>query len=347
MNFNRETLVNNLEIVKKFVPSKSTLSICECFKITTDKQINIYGTDLNKSIKLTYGKSEENISFVVNADLFLKAVKALKDEEIDLSILENNLIITAKKSKYKIALLNEDFPEFKKIKGESCILNSEEVKTVINRLLPLTGQDEFRPSMTGICFDKEKIVATSGHVLGKDLIDGNNLNFILPKIGLSMLDGEFTLTQNKHLINIYNSNLFRDISINVITIDETYVNYEAVIPKEFRGYSIFNRLNLLNALKRSILFSNESTKQIVFDLEKELKITAINFDKSIDSEESIDIIEGNNESIRIGFNAVFLIQALSGFECENITFSFETELKAAMFSETRDKLTIVMPVRLT
>ena len=67
--------------------------------------------------------------------------------------------------------------------------------------------------------------------------------------------------------------------------------------------------------------------------------------------ETISSQFNNTDNLRIGFNSMFILDALNSIKSENITMFLNGSLNAAILSETSpdkkmDKLVLLMPIRL-
>ena len=135
-------------------------------------------------------------------------------------------------------------------------------------------------------------------------------------------------------------------------IDERYPNYESVIPLENDKVLGVNRTEVMAAVNRCSIFSNATTNQIRFSIEKdELRVSAEDVDFGGEARESIPATFNSDESLEIGFNAKYVGEALSHLGGDTVEFLFSTSTRAGLIrpKEQGDDLEIlmlVMPLRL-
>jgi DNA polymerase-3 subunit beta len=135
-------------------------------------------------------------------------------------------------------------------------------------------------------------------------------------------------------------------------IEETYPNYEVVIPKENNRFLTIKREDLINAIRRVSLFASASNHQVRFDIAPNaLKLSAQDADAGGEAHEALPC-EYAAESMEIGFNATYLVDILTHIDAEQITMKFSAPTRAGIITpaespENEDTLMLIMPVRLT
>ena len=134
-------------------------------------------------------------------------------------------------------------------------------------------------------------------------------------------------------------------------IDESYPNYEAVIPVENDRRLTINRTALLNAVKRVALYSSSMTHQIRLALRSnQVEISAEDIERSSAARETV-LCEYEAEEMDIGFNSVYLTEVLGHLDADDIVFEFGSPNRAGILvpSIQRDGeeiLMLIMPVML-
>src|SRR5690606_35653049 len=113
-------------------------------------------------------------------------------------------------------------------------------------------------------------------------------------------------------------------------IDETYPNYEAVIPMENDRRLVVNRDAMLAAVKRVGLYSSSMTNQIRLSLDKNrVEISAEDIERSSEAPETI-LCEYESDAMAIGFNALYLNAVLSHLDAEEVVFEFSAPNRAGV-----------------
>ncbi len=270
-------------------------------------------------------------------------------------------------------------------------INNVQLCKYLAKTIHAASTDELRRSMNGVFFEVKKgefrLVSTDGHRLVKIIkenfnYDGEKFSMLLPikssQIinrlfrGLKSVEYRTTLedsenkevetesesdqpqTSSEVIINMSNEFLqcnFNNITVTSRLIDDTFPNYESVIPGDKEKTLKVEKLPLIGAVKRSIIMSDEVTKKTSFAVnDNELKVKAANNEYGTDAEETIDCSFTESEPFEIAFNGKYLLEALQQFDSNEILFDFSTPLKASVLrpseqNQDEDMMMLVMPVR--
>ena len=254
----------------------------------------------------------------------------------------------------------QEYPEMPENKHDNlfCIETSS-LKEIISSLMYAINSEPTKPALNGACFnfldDSVDFVATDGHRLVK-ITKQNTTNikgsFIIPKKFLSILSVFLEGQSETNLVisgNYVFTNNNKDVFYSKI-IDEKYPNYNAVIPEENPLQLVASKTEMMNNIKAASIATNKNTNQISLHL-KEGKV----YFKSVNQPESKTVhaplksakYSGNETSI--GFNAIYLKEAVSKYPNEEIIFTFKDSLSATLFlPKVSDQKTtiLLMPVRI-
>ena len=135
-------------------------------------------------------------------------------------------------------------------------------------------------------------------------------------------------------------------------IDETYPNYESVIPTDNDRKLKVNRNAIIASVRRVSLYASATTHQVKFEVDKTaVAVSAQDIDFGGDAKESVEC-EFEGEKLEIGFNATYVVDMLTHLESESVIFRFSSPTRAGIVSpetpsEDEDITMLVMPVRLT
>jgi DNA polymerase-3 subunit beta len=133
-------------------------------------------------------------------------------------------------------------------------------------------------------------------------------------------------------------------------IDEKYPNYNAVIPEENPLRLTAKKTEMLNNIRAASIATNKNTNQISLHL-TEGKV----YFKSVNQPESKTVIaplktaKYTGDEISIGFNAIYLKEAVSKYPNDEVIFSFKDSLSATLFLpnvEDQQTTILLMPVRI-
>ena len=254
----------------------------------------------------------------------------------------------------------QEYPEMPENKHDNlfCIETSS-LKEIISSLMYAINSEPTKPALNGACFnfldDSVDFVATDGHRLVK-ITKQNTTNikgsFIIPKKFLSILSVFLEGQSETNLVisgNYVFTNNNKDVFYSKI-IDEKYPNYNAVIPEENPLQLIASKTEMMNNIKAASIATNKNTNQISLHL-KEGKV----YFKSVNQPESKTVhaplksAKYSGDETSIGFNAIYLKEAVSKYPNEEIIFTFKDSLSATLFlPKVSDQKTtiLLMPVRI-
>ena len=361
-------LLKSLQLIGGVINNSNTLPILDNFLFEINgSTLTITASDLETtySTQLTI-ESETNSLIALPARLLLDILKTFPEQPLTFLKTEKNTVeISANNGKYAVAYVNGDeFPKRPQIKDSKTLsVKGNILFTAINTTLFASGNDEFRPVMSGIFFqfstESLTFVATDAHKLVRytrhDLKSEETGEFIMPKKPLQILKNTLSVIDEEITIEYNQTNVQYRIGNSTLTcrlIDGKYPNYEAVIPKENPNQMTLNRNDFLNSVKRVSIFSNKTTYQVSLMIAgASLKISAEDLDYSNSAEERLDC-DYQGDDIKIGFNSRFLIEMLSGLSCEDIKLSMSMPNRAGLITpidstqEGEDITMLVMPVML-
>ena len=130
-------------------------------------------------------------------------------------------------------------------------------------------------------------------------------------------------------------------------VDGEFPDYQRVIPEEASNSALINKSELLDALKRISVLSNEKSRGVKCNLEEDsLELKSSNPELG-EAKESLQI-EYNGDAISIGFNAKYIIDILTEIDDDNIILNLKDNISPGRINPQNDSnyLTVVMPMRL-
>lgn len=364
------------ELIQKaypVVPLKSSLQILSNLKISfSEGKIEISATDLDHSI-VVFNQAISNGSkeITVNAKKLFEIVRELPEGDVFLDVDENILIIESKKGfTCKIAGANtNDFPEFPVVEGDiSFKIDVLSLKEMIIKSSFAVSKDESRTCLCGIFWNIENrstgMVATDGHRLGSSFISGSyNVQektsmIVAPKTLLHIIrifessDATSSITVEKNEKYVLFSN--EKMKICSKLIDGPYPDYDKAIPKNNPKKAIVEKGQLLEAVKRVSVLSNQKTHLIKCILNKEeVEISVFNKDIGGEAHETLSTAYSGEQHI-IGFNALYLVEILNIIKQPKIRMEMNTQISACLifphYEKEEDKKSddtfLIMPLRI-
>jgi DNA polymerase-3 subunit beta len=197
-------------------------------------------------------------------------------------------------------------------------------------------------------------VATDGHRLSwaSLAVPGSytRQEVILPRktvleLGKLLADSEEPVT----LDILANQVRFRFGNVELVSkvVDGKFPDYNRVIPSGYTKLLELDRLELLSALQRAAILSNEKFRGVRVVLsDGELKIICTNAEQ----EEAEEVLEVpyKGESLDIGFNITYLLDVLQNLDSERVRLGFGDANSSALVSmpDRDDYKYVVMPMRI-
>lgn len=349
MNFtiSRESFLQPLQLVAGAVERRHTLPILGNVLIKVDNgALWMTGTDLEVELIANVSLSEEsgNGQITVPAKKLLDIVRGLPDDStIQFTVEENKALIKSGRSKYSLATLSaDDYPNLEDWEGDSEFeISQEALKQLIESVQFSMAQQDVRYYLNGMSLetsDKQiRSVATDGHRLAMSLVDYDveplpSKQVIIPRKGVMEISRLIEDSDVKVKVQL-GANHIRLFSNSFIftskLVDGRFPDYNRVVPKNTdKGLVVFRDI-IKGAFSRAMILTNEKFKGVRLNLEPgELKITATNPEQE-QAEEIIDV-DYQGESLEIGFNVAYLIDALNAIETDSVIFKLSDSNASAL-----------------
>ncbi|MBS1517041.1 MAG: DNA polymerase III subunit beta [Bacteroidetes bacterium] len=370
-----EKLVEYLSKVITVVPTRTPLPILDniLFQLNGN-QLQMISSDLEIFMKTELEvKGSSDGSVAVPAKRLLDITRTLTSEKLDIDVNEKNRV-TIKTKRGKYTLGGEPADEFpvpeEKEDMNRIELKGPVLKRFLSKIIHAVNTDEMRRNMAGVLVEaanKElKIVATDGFRLGKiikkkfDHGSDSEDKIVIPlktaQHILRLNNSEDTVVEfDEHDLKIS----FNSVVIYSKLIDDTFPNYENVIPPDNDKILNINKHAFSDSLVRALIFADVITKRVILELtSSSLQIRADNPEIGSEGEETIDCKfnsktgadDFDKTPFVIAFNAGYLLDAVSQMETEELNVSFGNPSKAAIITPTEQKseedfIELIMPVR--
>lgn len=361
------------------VPSRTPMAVLENFLFEIkDGLLTVCATDLEISLRSSQNvAADSNARMVVPAKLLHDIIRALPDIQLSVSTDSNSrLKLTTDKGVYHISYFSpEDFPEIPTVSlDKEIVIASDDLKRAFDKTSFAMSKEDMRPAMTGTLLEFAKdglrFVATDGHRLvkyvNKAILTDYTEQYIIPERAISVLskllgDGDVKI----YLSKTHASFISGDIEFITRLIGEKYPAYNSVIPLENENLLSVDRSELLSTIKRMLIFSSGTSKQVKFSITaNNLEVSSENIDTGSNAVETIQC-DYSGEAMDIGFNTAYVNDILSHLDSSKVVFKLHSPTKACIIepvysagkpeysSEGSDKapeneevMMLLMPVRL-
>ena len=353
------------------VPSKSTLPILEnvLFELTgNDLRLTASDLELSMTVSLqVHGDSDGRIA--IPAKKLNETLRALSGTDVTFNIDDSSRRINIKTEQGEYRMAGENaasFPEAESLEEDFALqMDTDLLRGIIAKTVYAVSTDDLRPSMMGVLFQWRAgefyAVSTDGHRLVRIKHTGalseahseGDRDVIIPAKALNIVSkalGEGTVGVVFGRSNVRIT--FGDMMLLSRIIDERYPNYESVIPQENEKVLVVNRAALIAAVHRCSIFSNAITNQVRFSVTKdEVRVSAEDIDFGGEAHETVPAQFSDDDSLDIGFNARYVVEALQHLDSEDVNFYFSAPTRAGLVGPKQDTgdldiLMLVMPLRL-
>lgn len=364
IKINRDVLLKPLMNVTGIVERRHTLPILSNLLIEAENNnIKLTATDLEMQISLNIASElNDKLSTTISAKKFLDICRSLPDAiDIDMISKDSRMTVKAGKSRFNLQTLpSADYPIMTKVAGETVTIKISqiELKRLLKQVEFAMAQQDIRYYLNGLLLEVNQnrlnLVGTDGHRLSftsailNQTYEKNEV--ILPRktvIELIKLlednDDEVTIEIATGQVNF----AFGEISLISKVIDGKFPDYHRVIPTAHSNTFTANRVEILTAMQRASILSNEKYRGIRMVLsENNLKLISTNTEQE-EAEEELEITY-NQESLDIGFNVTYLIDVLNNTQQETVNFSFADANSSCLITlpEDSDYKYVVMPMRI-
>lgn len=360
---NHEQLFGCLEYVISVIPPARVDPILSHVLIrASDKNITMIGTNHEVQItascegKVTGGEFER----IVPADKLRRMLSTFSsDTAIKMEFSETEVKITAARSSFRLMTQKTDrFSLLGKTaeKKELENFSNEVLLEALHKVQYASAEESHRRSLNGVFFQRSNeginFVGTDGHRMVVKTIKkkcrGSSAH-IVPVKTVQILSrhlgsgGETKVSANDRVI-CFQTDKFELIS-NVI--QETYPDYQHVIPRNNEHQAVVERATLKTALERVIALSdNNAIAHMEFDANK-LSITSNNSDNDSLTED-LDV-KYDSEKIKLVLNAVYLTQFLNVCKEQMVEINMSTPENSVLIRPMEEGEQtvnyVVMPIR--
>ena len=323
--------------------------------------VNLHSTDMEVGIKTVITASvNSNGEGLFPTSEVNDIISVIEEGRIDIEVAGPHINIKSEKgTSFDIPTLPfQEYPSIPENKHEDIYnIKTQNLKVVLDSIIYAINKDQLKPSLSGALFSfSEEVVnfvSTDGHrlVVIKMDNDSNLINeFIVPKKYLNMLN-TFIQEQKESSLSFSNGYIFINNNSDVLysrLIDEKYPNYNAVIPKDNNQKLKVQKEDLLNSIKATSIAMNKNTNQVSLNVSKgEVYLKSVNQPESKTVYAPLKSAEYDGEEISIGFNSIYLKEAISNYPSDKVNILFKDNLSAILLLPEENNITILlMPVRI-
>jgi DNA polymerase-3 subunit beta len=361
----QDQVLSVLQSVSGIVERRHTLPILANVLIRkTGTSLQLTTSDLEIQIRTTaeLGGDTENFTTTVGARKLIDILRSMPgDQVVSLESSAAKLILKGGKSKFTLQTMPaEDFPLVQESANFGPVFSvpQKTLKGLLSRVSFAMALHDIRYYLNGILFVAEgnqlSLVATDGHRLAFASatldVEVPKQEVILPR--KTVLELQRLLSDAEGAIDMQFANnqarfSFGGMEFVSKLVEGKFPDYNRVIPKNHKNSVTLGRTALLATLQRTAILTSDKFKGVRLNLDPgTLRVAANNAEQ----EEAVDEldIDYDGDSIEIGFNVTYLIDALGNMSQDMVKLELSDGNSSALVTLPDDNQFkyVVMPMRI-
>ena len=363
----RDPLVEAMSLVTGVVATRTPTPALQCVRITGQNgQLKLAATDTEVSLTLTIDRVDlqQDGDILIPADKFSQIARSCDDATITIASDSESLLVRSSDSRFKVfgfpITEAPDIPNFDSDDPDFTI-DAAQFRELMEKTVFAAASDHSRYAINGVLLDRTgktlRLVATNGHrlALASGVCDGDkeDQQCIIPTKAMVLLR---RLLQDEGVVSVRvdngrvifhiddGANTTATLSSNLV--EGTFPPFEDVIPKDLDQKVSINTDVLSRAVRRAHLMTNEESRgvRLIFDGDK-LVITS-RAPETGEAEVEVPISGFTGKRMEIGFNPVYIIDALKVVGTDEIVMELKRSDKPGLIKSGNNFVYVVMPVNL-
>ena len=341
----QKQLLKALNIVSKAVSNKTTRPILKCILISAEKDsVTFTASDMDITIKHTVTEDiyiENTGVTAVSAKLFMDIIRKLPANSILVESIDSiSLRVVTDNSEFTITTADyEEFPVTKSpdIYFTKLLIDKNILKDMIRKTSFAASVEEAKGIIVGVLIEFEKdslnMIALDGFRMAVNrepvrndieqsiIINAGMLNDINKIISEDDSDEDVIISPagNFAQINLDNTEIYLRL------LEGEFIRYRDIIPSDFRTKVYIDRNDLISAVERASLLSNDGKNNLIRVNITNNLLTVTSRSDAGNVKEQI-IVDKQGEDIEIGFNSKYLLDTLKVIDDDTVLFNFNTSV---------------------
>jgi DNA polymerase-3 subunit beta len=361
----QDKVLSVLQSVAGIVERRHTLPILANVLLRkTGTAVQVTTSDLEIQIRTTaeLGGDTGNFTTTIGARKLIDILRTMPaDQTVSLESSQSKVILKGGKSKFTLqTLAAEDFPLVQESAsfGPAFSVPQKTLKGLLGQVAFAMAVHDIRYYLNGILFVAEgkqlSLVATDGHRLAFASatldVEVPKQEVILPRktvIELQRLLSDAEGAIEMRFANNQAKFSFDGMEFVTKLVEGKFPDYNRVIPKNHKNKITLGRTALLATLQRTAILTSDKFKGVRLNIDPgSLRVASNNAEQ----EEAVDEldIDYSGDSIEIGFNVTYLIDALTNMGQDMVCLELSDGNSSALFT-IPDNATfkyVVMPMRI-
>jgi DNA polymerase-3 subunit beta len=330
----------------------------------TGTTVQLTTSDLEIQIRTTaeLGGDPGNFTTTIGARKLIDILRSMpSDQTVSLESSQSKVILKGGKSKFTLQTMQaEDFPLVQESAnfGPTFSVPQKTLKDLLGQVAFAMAVHDIRYYLNGILFVAEgkqlSLVATDGHRLAFASatldVEVPKQEVILPR--KTVIELQRLLSDAEGAIEMQFANnqakfIFDGMEFVTKLVEGKFPDYNRVIPKNHKNSITLGRTALLATLQRTAILTSDKFKGVRLNIDPgSLRVASNNAEQ----EEAVDELDIDyaGDSIEIGFNVTYLIDALTNMNQEMVKLELSDGNSSALFT-IPDNTTfkyVVMPMRI-
>jgi DNA polymerase III subunit beta len=360
---NRNALLEVLNIASGIVASRTTKDVLKCVRLTTMKTgLLISATDLEVALRAEVEQAEVKKpgEAVIPADKLISIARESVDETLELEAGEQTCHIRGQDSHFEIYGHNpKEFPPVPDLEGTPDIqIEASVLQSLIDKTIFAVAKENTRYAINGVLWEKSgkklSMVATDGRRLARacgsaDQSVGDDRHMIVPAKTVHVLQRILGHAEGKAGVRFSENQVVVRCGRYVLSsalVEGHFPQYQDVIPKDNDKRVELPTDELLSAVKRAALLTNEQSKGVRLAFDKEKLVLSSRAPEQGEATISMRI-DYQAAPMEIGFNPVFLSEALRVAGVPSIHLELKESNRPGVMKAGNDFMYVVMPVNLS
>ena len=361
----QDKVLSVLQSVAGIVERRHTLPILANVLLRkTGNSLQLTTSDLEIQIRTTaeLGGDLGNFTTTIGARKLIDILRTMPgDQTVSLESSQSKVILKGGKSKFTLQTMQaEDFPLVQESAsfGPAFAVPQKTLKDLLSQVSFAMAVHDIRYYLNGILFVAEgtqlSLVATDGQRLA---FASATLDVAVPKQEvilprktvielqrlLSDADGDIEM----QFANNQAKFTFDGMEFVTKLVEGKFPDYNRVIPKNHQNKITLGRTALLQTLQRTAILTSDKFKGVRLNIDPgSLRVAANNAEQ----EEAVDEldIDYGGDSIEIGFNVNYLIDALANMDQDMVSIELSDGNSSALLTipENATFKYVVMPMRI-
>jgi len=359
-------LLRELQLFQGIVERNNTIPILANVLMEAEgDQLRLLATDLQVALRSQCQASVSRAGkLTLPAKKLFEIIRVLPETDIRIEQDKSGVKVAADRFDSRIQTMPpDDFPTLPRATGDASLsLPAALLSQMIARTQFATTSDDTRYFLNGVLLvasgDRFSLVATDGHrlALTQAARDGtgptDEVRVILPKktvteLGRLLLDVEGDIQYERQENHLFFTVGTRELISRMI--EGQFPAFERVIPKNNDKRVEFERERITNAIRRVSLLSNERSRAIKFEIEKEKVEVSSNSAEVGEAREEL-AADFTGSPLQICFNAQYVQDFLGVVKTDQVAMELKDEVSQAIMRPVGtldyDYTYVLMPMRI-